>query len=535
MLTESFVAATLAVNKAVAHASAALKDVGIFVHELQPQSTFRHGFKKSSSHPNCVAVSDSHIFAAQADKAVVNVYSREKGSQESTVPFPERIRSLVYARDAEILVLGTEGGKLILWEVATGRITNSAASHLQAVSCLCATPKNKYIISGSADSGINVWSVARLVAFEQPSDGYGDAEPSNTPVRAFSAHRSTVTAIACGRSSNATNFAVSAADDGTCYVWHIETCQILRTLLLPSPSISITLDPADRVIYFGCVDGHIQSWNVFEAAVKSKMPLSNSSNTPPIQLRAKDSWPVSSTDIGSATCLTLSYDGTTLLSGHANAAIMRWDVAKRRIMNEVTNLGQPVTNIEMLRPDGFPNQPKPTLVIAQVVKPNLEFASMKDNGSCGVPAKYNLHVTITAPKAMSGYDDFEQALTGPGIPQSMLDAAVRSLLVDDGASAQPSSDATDLAKMERLQEQVTSLKQQIAVLHDVEEKRKARKLARMAKRDELGLKKREAYFEAKKKGKDADAAMKKWEEKEAQLDEESNKEDLDDVEAMDVS
>jgi len=51
MLTEEFVAATLAVNKQSAHTSAALRDVGIFLHEFQPQSTLRHGFKKSSIQP----------------------------------------------------------------------------------------------------------------------------------------------------------------------------------------------------------------------------------------------------------------------------------------------------------------------------------------------------------------------------------------------------------------------------------------------------------------------------------------------------
>ena len=532
MLTESFAAATLATNKPVAHTSAALKDVGIFLQEFQPQSTFRHGFKKSSAHRNCVAISDSHIFAAQADKAVINVYSRDKGNQEATVPFPERIHSLAYAHGAEILVLGTEGGRLILWEVATGRVTNSAASHLQAVSCLCITPKNEYVISSSADSSIHVWSPARLVAFERSFEGYGNEEPSNAPVKTFSAHRSAITGLSCGHSHSTTNFAVSVADDGTCYIWHVESCQILRTLLLPSLVISIALDPADRIIYFGCDDGRIQSWDIFQQAAKTNMPLSSSSSMPPIQLQAKDSWSAPSTEIGAVNCLTLSYDGTSLLSGHTNGTIIRWDVAKHRIMNEITNLGQPVTTIQMLFPEGFPNRTRPQYILANVVKPNLEFASMKENGTCGIPAKYQLHVTITAPNLKSEHDEFEESLTGPGIPDSILDAAIRSLSTPDTAQPQP---PTDILKTERLQQEVTNLKQQLEVLHHLEEKRKASKRARMARRDEVGFKKREAYFEARKQGKDGDAAMKKWEEKEVALDEESEREDLGVREEMDLT
>ena len=117
MLSESFVTAVLASAKT--SASSTLKDVGIGVHELQPVSAVRATFKKSSTAPNGLAITPTHVFAAQAEKAVVHVYSRARGNQEATVPFPERIRSIAVGGgpSGEILVLGTEGGRLILWEV----------------------------------------------------------------------------------------------------------------------------------------------------------------------------------------------------------------------------------------------------------------------------------------------------------------------------------------------------------------------------------------------------------------------------------
>lgn len=117
MLSESFVASVLASSKTPAIST--LKDVGICIHELQPASALRATFKKSSTAPNGLAVTPTHVFAAQADKAVVHVYSRIRGNQEATVPFPERIRSAAVAGgpNGEVLVLGTEGGRLILWEV----------------------------------------------------------------------------------------------------------------------------------------------------------------------------------------------------------------------------------------------------------------------------------------------------------------------------------------------------------------------------------------------------------------------------------
>jgi hypothetical protein len=117
MLTEHFVAAISASTKPN---TGVTKDAGIFVHEYQPLAAQRHVFKKSATAPNGIAVSASHIFAAQSDKAIVHVYSREKGNQEAIVPFPERIHSIALAAQDTVLLLGTESGRILAWEVSPG-------------------------------------------------------------------------------------------------------------------------------------------------------------------------------------------------------------------------------------------------------------------------------------------------------------------------------------------------------------------------------------------------------------------------------
>lgn len=115
MLTEHFVASISAHTKPN---TGVTKDAGIFFHEYQPLANQRHVFKKSATAPNCLAVSTSHIFAAQADKAVVHVYSREKANQEAIVPFPERIHSIALAANDTVLLLGTASGRILGWEVS---------------------------------------------------------------------------------------------------------------------------------------------------------------------------------------------------------------------------------------------------------------------------------------------------------------------------------------------------------------------------------------------------------------------------------
>lgn len=109
----------LAANTAIS------KDIGIYHQNLSPYSV-SHAFKKSSAPPHCLAVSDTHVFVAQENKAHVHVYTRAKGNQECFVSFPERIRCLALV--GNVLVLGTIEGRLILWEVCAFDLTCEEAS-----------------------------------------------------------------------------------------------------------------------------------------------------------------------------------------------------------------------------------------------------------------------------------------------------------------------------------------------------------------------------------------------------------------------
>lgn len=119
MLSEAFITSIRAAPRTAN--TAIQKDVGIYVHELQPAPSVKSSFKKSSTPVNALAINSTHIFAAQAEKAVVHVYSRERGNQEALVSFPERIHSLTMVGDG-VLALGTAEGRIILWEVSFDHI-----------------------------------------------------------------------------------------------------------------------------------------------------------------------------------------------------------------------------------------------------------------------------------------------------------------------------------------------------------------------------------------------------------------------------
>ncbi|KAI2963375.1 hypothetical protein CBS147323_6865 [Aspergillus niger] len=554
MLSECFIASTLASSKAPA--SATLRDVGVCVHEFQPTLNLRSTFKKSSTAANCLAVSPSHVFAAQSEKAIVHVYSREKGNQEATVPFPERIRSIAVAggKNGDVLVLGTEGGRLILWETCTGRQVATTASHLRPVTSLVVDPNSNFILSGSSDASIHVWSLVDLLSFTKPPSGR-DRQPPNSPIRTFSNHRAAITAIAVGHSAGRYNIALSAADDSTAIAWDYHTGRLLRTFLLPSNAKSLALDPADRAFYVGYEDGSIQSIDFYKNQ-SIQNPLHDPSlQSTPSQPPAEDRWAPPSADCGAAHALTLCYDGMTLLSGHQNGKVLSWTVGRKKYASTVADYTHPVTNLFMLPPNGLPH---PSLDLKRVahtiVKPRYDSSLSETSQAAGaVPADYtfstHLLPSISSKPDSAKPDQFTEAFSHAYFPESMLEEGLAEL----AAFSQPTSNGApvssiaqgisdeDLAakdfQISQLGEELATLKKKSSVnetarqsttdevtklrsdlanlhdyineLHEKQEQAQREKILRQARKEERETRRREAWFAAEKKGKKGDAVLRK--------------------------
>ncbi|KJZ75852.1 hypothetical protein HIM_04676 [Hirsutella minnesotensis 3608] len=389
----------------IAANTAVSKDVGIWAHAVTPSWAVKATFKKSSSPRHCLAVNESHIFAAQDQKAHVHVYSRARGNQEALVSFQERIRCLALAGD--VLVLGTAEGRLILWEVAT------PPCHVQAVSCLAVTPF--HLLSASDDSNINVWSLARLLEL--------GTDVGHEPDRVLSNHRGAVTDLAIGRSTSVdTSLCVSASKDKTCILWNHQTGQLLRTLLFPAAPLCISLDPCARALFAGAEDGGLYLIELF-----GDKPLlgSRSAELASALVQVDAPLGVTDADVGPPTCMTTSYDGTSFFTGHAKGSILRWALADDGHPAELANLNAAVTN---LVPSALLPPQKPYRAI-NIVKPN--------QGQRQFTLSAQLDGQLTDDVA-----PFLNKLTATGLDCAHLESAVASLT----APWRQTRDKSDLQK-----------------------------------------------------------------------------------------
>jgi pre-rRNA-processing protein IPI3 len=257
-----------------------------------------------------------------------------------------------------------------------------------------------HILSGSDDSNINVWSISRLLEL--------DAQAEQEPDLTLSNHRGAITSLTVGRGTNPeTSICVSASKDKTCIIWNYQTGQLLRTLLFPTFPLCARLDPSARALFVSSEAGAVYLVELFGG----DKPLlgSRSTELPSIVVQINTPLAVSDPEVGQPSCLALTYDGTSILSGHTKGKILRWSLAENGHPTDVANLNAAVTNLCFIPPLST-EQPTKTVFI---VKPNQ---SLK---------RYNFTAQLTTD--LGEHTKLDQLLETNGIPSETLETAISSV------------------------------------------------------------------------------------------------------------
>ena len=289
-----------------------------------------------------------------------------------------------------------------------------------------------HVLSASDDSNINVWSLARLLEL--------GADPGHEPDLTLSNHRGAITDLAVGPSTNAeTNLCVSASKDKTCILWNYQNGQVLRTLLFPAAPLCISLDPCARALFVSAEDGGLYLVELF-----GDKPLlgSRSAELASILVQVNAPLGIADDDAGSASCLALNYDGTTVFTGHTKGKILRWSLADKAHPTEVANLNASVTNLvfEPLLPE------EKLCRTATVVKPNQ--------------TKRQYTFTTQLEGYLEDTSKFGEMLNSTGIQNHALESAMVSL------SAPASGEGND-AKLQKENDELRTIIEEQKALQKV--------------------------------------------------------------------
>ena len=261
-----------------------------------------HSFEQSNlrqcsvnSKNSSVIVGNRYLFVAQAKKALINVYnisgSHKRESVEQRLPLPEAVNclevvdnniSFVSSEDLEhklamfnlpyLLLASTESGKLYIWELNSGLLLNvKPMAHYQRITKIKSILNGKYIITSGKDSRVIIWQTIDLVTMEDPKP-ISIIHDHTLPVTDFQISNATGENLL---TSGVKLFTTSEDCTIRCYNLDVDPSvgigkngnngsssttsiqdQMIKPTLLATFTFSnvietLTLDPADRVCYFG--------------------------------------------------------------------------------------------------------------------------------------------------------------------------------------------------------------------------------------------------------------------------------------------
>jgi len=251
--------------------------------------------------------------------------------------------------------------------------------------------------------------------------------------------------------------------DDSCIVWDYKNGDALHTFLLPSSPLCLALDPADRAVYAGYEDGSVQLLDFYNKSGLTQALHDPTLQITPVQPPPSSRWPTAEHTGSAILCLQVSYDGTSLLSGHQNGKIHSWDIARGIYGKQLADFAAPITNLHMLRPCGFPDPTRPTFKFHNVVKPRYEsFANGHSDAGAAVPPNYTFTAQFMSKLPLSDSADgicFHEALTHPSFPTTLLDESLADFL----ASQDPITKGSDSSDLADLRAQSAAISSQLSI------------------------------------------------------------------------
>lgn len=305
----------------------------------------------TSSHSLCL-LGNQYLLGAANSKPLIHVWALQKRDQhQMKMVCPGRVTALSVTPDGNYCVAAI-AEKIHIWQVYSGCLMAVVSRHYQNVNVIRFTDNGSHFVSGGEDNLVIVWSLASVLSFrDTPSQ-----RPE--PTRVWSSHSLPVTDLHVGHGGYRCRV-VSASLDQTCRLWDMVTGELLQTFVFPSSIMSVTMDTSEYRLFAGGSNGTIFAVNMYGQPIRKERHI-ESSDTQGVNCYKGHSKQV--------TCLSISMDGTKLVSGSHDCTVKIFDVFSGQCVRTLNHKGH-ITNAMIV--------PTPPAVSNPSVKPTIPLQQFK--------------------------------------------------------------------------------------------------------------------------------------------------------------
>ncbi|XP_047444165.1 WD repeat-containing protein 18 [Mugil cephalus] len=269
-----------------------------------------------------------YLLSAQLTKNFINVWEIQRKDQlQQKIVCPGVITCLTSSPNGLFLAAGVSEA-IYLWEVCTGKLMSVLSRHYQDITCLKFTDDSSHFISGGKDNLALVWSLSSVVQL--------DLSHGPEPRHVLSRHSLPITDLHCGLMGVQARVATASLDQ-TVKVWELSSGELLLSVLFDVEIMSVTFDPCEYFLFCGGSDG-----NIFQVSLCNQIPSREKSFQ-----SDNEGNQVFKGHRNLVTCLSVSMDGTLLVSGSHDETVRLWDVQSKQSVRCFTHKG-PVTNVVMM-------------------------------------------------------------------------------------------------------------------------------------------------------------------------------------------
>lgn len=277
-------------------------------------------------------IGNDYIAAVEKTKPILHIWPLNSHQPVQGMRFilPGKASALSITRDGSYICAGIEE-KIYLWQTASGNLLTIISRHYQKVVSLKFTPDGKYFISAAEDGMVMVWSLASVAAHPEIDLVTQSSAGQHDPVHIFSDHSLPVTDLFISKFGMHGRLC-TVSSDRTCKIYDLSTGEMLLNLVFDVPLSAVTMDVLELNVFVGSNEGKIYQFSLAHPPRSRDLLINSENGSPVFTLHTK-----------AITCLSVSLDGETLMSGSNDEHVILWHIPSRQPIRTIRHKG-PITN-----------------------------------------------------------------------------------------------------------------------------------------------------------------------------------------------